>query len=408
MGFNYYRSGDAPAPDYGAVVHANLGQAASRQAAINALVQLAGENQRLKAAKEEHAAAGIRDDAQLAETTRYHDAQIAGQQADLDERERAREDADARAESAQEEATKRQMLTQASNWLRNYHNEQGRMQRAQMEQEQRQAAAETHRQEMLQKLEQQQRRNKAMGDAMVALSAVPSTFEEHQFSAAEVSPFFSPDPARMIASIKGSKFLAGKEETAEDVYNNMLKAKVPIRVAPEGWFANTLKPFAADLTPEDQMALAKYAHGPDMVPYASNSAEARARAADYFKGHSALGPMFQGGTEAQAAPPKASAQTPGQKFDRSAAMARYRENLKWTSLPVNADTDEDTKAFIERAKAENADIDKRFGSQGEGGGGAPAPKSEEDDDTLLQKIHQEHPEFTPEQMVEEAVKRRGG
>lgn len=406
---NYYRAPEAPAPDYGAVVHANLGQAASRQAAINALVQLAGENQRLKAAKEEHAAAGIRDDAQLAETTRYHDAQIAGQQADLDERERAREDADARAESAQEEATKRQMLTQASNWLRNYHNEQGRMQRAQMEQEQRQAAAEARRQEALKKLEQQQRRNKAMGDAMVALSAVPSTFEEHQFSAAEVSPFFSPDPARMIASIKGSKFLAGKEETAEDVYNNMLKAKVPIRVAPEGWFANTLKPFAADLTPEDQMALAKYAHGPDMVPYASNSAEARARASDYFKGHSALGPMFQGGTEAQAAPPKASAQTPGEKSQRSMAMMRYRQNLQWASMPITEDMDADMKGMVERAKQENATIEQRFGKDDAGGQApAPAPKAEEDDDTLLQKIHQEHPEWTPEQMVEEAVKRRGG
>lgn len=400
MGYNYYRADAPPQPDYGAVVHANLGQAASRQAAINALVQLASENQRLKAAKEQHAAALVQDQAQLAETTRYHNAEIQGAQDRIDASDRAREDADARTEAVQEAANQRQMLSQAASFIRNFQNERGRMERAQMEQEQRQAAAEAHRQEMLQKVQQQQKRNDAMTGAMVALSAAPSTFEEHQFSAAEVSPFYSPDPARMIASIKGSKFLAGKEETAEDVYNNMLKAKVPIKVAPEGWFANTLKPFAADLTPEDQMALNRYAHGSDMVPYASNSAEARARASDYFKGHSGLGPLFQGGTSEQAPPPKASAQTPGQKFDRSAAMARYRENLKWTSLPVNADTDEDTKAFIERAKAENADIDKRFGSQGDGGG-APAP-TQKSDAERIDEIIKAHPDWT-DQQVQDAL-----
>jgi len=399
MAFDFYKAPNAPQPDYGAVVHANLGRAQNRQASINALMQLAEENQKLKAANAQHQAALEQDKAQLAETTRYHNAETTAAQGRLDENVRSREDLNSRAEANTEAANQRQMLTQAANFLRNYHNEQGRMQRAEMEQQQRQQAAEAHRQEQMQKLEQQKKRNDAMFGAMESIDKTRSTFPTQEFSAADVSPIFSTDPSRMAASIKGSRFMAGREDTAADVLAAMQKTKHAIPIAPPDWLTNTVKPFATDLTPEDQLALSKYAHGEDNIPYAASAAEARDRAVNYFAKHSEFAPLFAGSTAQSATQPKA-AQDPSEKWSSSTGKIEYSANLKQIGdlslILASPDVKDAEKAEIQKRvdelRGKNSDLEKRFGSPA--GGAAKGPSDAEKIDAILKA----HPEWTDQQI----------
>ena len=383
MPFSYYQPGNTPAPDWGSLVHAKLGRQQSRQAALNALTQMAEENQRIKAHREDEANANRMHQFQLDEQVRHDTATEAGQQAAREEDMRAREDLNARADSAQEAATARTMASQIGSYLRTVRTEQERNNRAELEARTRIQVEQEKRAQAIQKLEEARRRSKAMVGAMDALSNAPNGFESHEFTAAQLAPFYSADPARMIASIRGSKFAAGKDETAEDIYNNLLKEKVAIHVAPEGWFAKTIKPFAEDLTPQDIESLAKYAHGPDLVPYAASPGEARSRAFDFFKGHTSLGRVFAGSESAQTAPPKPGALAPGEKFNREHAMTVIKENQKWISLiPENAE-DPDMKSLRERAVRENEALLKRFGAGDEAGAsGADAALKKELDDLL--------------------------
>ena len=404
MPFSYYRAPEAPAPDWGSLVHANLGARERKQAAVNALLQIASEHDRIKAAKQEKEA----DRAQEQTNFDTNQARLrADTQAETDRSIRTQEDITARQESEQEHQDLRALAGRVSSMLNTRYREQQHNERTQMEAAARAQEQEAKRQEKMQELQRLQKRNEAMQGAMEAIDKTRGAFPTQEFSAADVSPIFSTDPARMAASIKGSRYMAGREDTAADVLASMQKTKHAIPIAPPDWFATTLKPFAGDLTPQDQMSLSKYAHGADDVPYASSAAEARDRAVNYFAKHSEFAPLFAGSTSSSAPPPKAEQDPELLLQKKLGANKVYSNNQKIISemrgyggtlkpdQEANVKHLEETNKAIEDAYREGAGIKKPE---------APA----ESDDSLLEKVSAEHPDWTPEQWVEEVTKRRGG
>jgi len=365
MAFNYFRAPDAPAPDWGAVVHARLGVQQNQQAAIQALMQMAQENQKLQAAKEQHAASLEQDQRQLDATKEFHAGELKARQAEIDRQyahdaqssvdtQRRMDASEARAVMHEDARNQR---ADATNALREML-QQRREERLQQEFQQRQEQLQQHLQEQL-------KRNQAFYAAAGAVAHGPTDFEPHEFTALETLPFYSPDGSKVTATLRNMKGVGGEEQTAEDVYNNLAKAKHVVKVVDPGWFDQAVAPFAQDLTPEDQAKLHQMAH---VDEYAKDPLQAKDMAARFFA-NSEFKPYFSGASaEAQ----KAAGDTAGAKFDRSAAMARYRANLQFANIPVTDKTDPLSKQMIESAKAENALIEKEFGSGGQATT-APAP-----------------------------------
>lgn len=390
MAFSYYRAPDAPAPDWGALVHAKLGAREQKQGAINALLQLAEENQKLKAAKEQHAAALSQEQATLAENTRYHNAEIKDRQTALDAASKAEEDRAASADASRESNAQMRLMAEAGRMLRQHLDEQGRMERAQQEHQIQMQREEDARQQRVQQLQHAASITTGHLNAMEDINAAkrnPDLFETHTFSALEASPYYSPDPSVMKKALSNTGMLQGK--SADEVYDQLAKTKVDIPIAKDpNWFTSILQKHhgqtAPDGTPTENLDessiehLQQYAFGKDKTPFANSLSQAQEMAGNFFKQSKEVGPLFSGSkTEAQLPMPKADANS---RITSGLDKARYSANMKQigdltlASGASNVKDDERAgyKARIDELTKENDAIYSKYGASGTP---APAPKT---------------------------------
>ena len=415
--FNYFKAPEAFNPNFEPLVRAELAQKEQRQAAWNALAQIAQDNRHMQAQKESQAAEQSRLSDQFNQTqdqaARFHNDELKQHQADkasaLEQHTRDQENEADRQSAGFEHQDTQAAIREASDWLKTRYTQQAETERAQMSANLREQARQEAQAQIEHKLQMDHSIVVGHMNSMQDIASAkrdPNLFEDHEFTAYDLAPQYSSDPAKFAQNLRNTGFLQGQDPS--DVMDQLRKVKVSVPIAKDPqWFTNILKRHHGqtnqDGTPSENLNeaaisnLTGFAHGKDGIPFANNLAEAQGRAADFFKQHDTVGSLFKGGRMA-AQLPASTKMTDQEKIAARLLMREHSDNAKQLAVAQQmlgaSNLSEDQRKMyqsqVDDLKARNTKIEKKIiGDDEESGETKPDNESSEgggtsDDDLIKQ------------------------